>query len=279
MKAINRPLAALYLASVLPFLGTSAALGAMPVHLTQFEELVAKCAPDIHPQTFKSVVTTESTFQPFAIGVVNGKVERTPRTQEEAIAAAEDLEKKGFNFSLGLAQVNRHNLAKYGESYQSIFEPCRNIRVGAAILKDCYVRAKAKIPDEQQALRASFSCYYSGNFTRGFKPDRPGEASYVQKVVTNALGAGNRTVVPAVLPQDGETMETGRAPGRQPTAKLVKAAASDWVSFGDLPEPEPGLASPELAPVVVERITKKRTATVQQKPIPESTDAFVMVVD
>lgn len=224
MKANKLLLALTGIFSALPLAVASAP--AKSAHLTQFEELVAQCAPDIHPQTFKGVVTTESTFNPFAIGVVNGKVARTPRNQVEAIATAKELEKNGFNFSLGLAQVNRYNLAKYGETYETIFEPCRNIKAGAAILKDCYVRAKTKIADEQQALRAAFSCYYSGNFTRGFKPDRPGEPSYVQKVVTNALEMTSRTIVPAVEPQSSDAVVAVGSVGGSTVAKKPKLLRS-----------------------------------------------------
>lgn len=100
MRANNWRLAATGVFSALPLAVASAP--ASSVALTQFEELVAQCAPEIHPQTFKGVVSTESTFNPFAIGVVNGKVARSPRNQAEAIATAKELEKNGFNFSLGL---------------------------------------------------------------------------------------------------------------------------------------------------------------------------------
>ncbi len=175
-----------------------------------FDSLAAQCAPDIHPKTLKGVVTTESAWNPYAIGVVGGKLARQPRELNEAIATAKELERQGFNFSLGLGQVNRYNLAKYGETYETIFEPCRNLKAGGAILKDCFERAKAKIPDEQAALRAAFSCYYSGNFSRGFKPDRPGEPSYVEKVVANSVTETAQAipVVPSVKPQNGENVST-----------------------------------------------------------------------
>src|SRR5690625_4145763 len=75
-----------------------------------FEQLAAECAPDVHPTTLKAVVTTESSWNPYAIGVVNGYLEHQPRTLDEAIATAYELEEQGYNFSLGLGQVNRQNL-------------------------------------------------------------------------------------------------------------------------------------------------------------------------
>ena len=58
------------------------------------------------------VVRVESSGNPYAIGVVGGRLQRQPKNLAEAVATAKMLEQKGFNFSLGLAQVNRYNLKK-----------------------------------------------------------------------------------------------------------------------------------------------------------------------
>lgn len=166
-----------------------------------FEKLAKDCAPGVHVDTLKALVTIESSGNPYAIGVVNGVLERQPRSLSEAISTAKRLEKEGFNFSMGLSQVNRYNLPKYGETYESIFEPCRNLRTGAAILTDCFTRASIKLKDDQAALRAALSCYYSGNFSRGFKPDTPGQPSYVQKVV-DASTKGQPPLIPKIDPND-----------------------------------------------------------------------------
>lgn len=151
-----------------------------------FIALAQQCAPTVHPHTMRAVAQVESSFNPYAIGVVRGKLERQPRNKAEAVATAKALEAQGFNFSLGVAQVNRYNLTKYGLDYEGAFEPCANVRAGAAILKDCYDRALIRFKDQQTALRASFSCYYSGNFRTGFVPDFKGQPSYVDKVLRSA---------------------------------------------------------------------------------------------
>lgn len=275
MRATNLLVMLLSVFSILTLATVSAS--AKPVHLAQFDELVAQCAPEIHPLTFKGIVNTESTFNPFAIGVVNGKVGRTPRNRNEAIATAKELEKNGFNFSLGLAQVNRYNLAKYGETYETIFEPCRNIKAGAAILKDCYIRAKAKIADEQKALRASFSCYYSGNFKRGFKADRPGEPSYVQKVVANALGTADHPVVPAVEKKSDDSAFVTRSVSE---AAMVSKKAStvlvdEWVSFGDA---EPAIQK-KLETVAVQPTKLVFTPVKQDEATARQENSFVVVIN
>lgn len=116
------------------------------------------------------VVRVESGFHPYAIGVVGGRLARQPRNLPEAVATARMLEQQGYNFSLGLAQVNRYNLRRHGlGSYEQAFTSCDNLRAGSRILQECYQRAG----DWGKA----FSCYYSGNFTTGFRH------GYVQKVM------------------------------------------------------------------------------------------------
>ena len=43
------------------------------------------------------VMRVESSFNPYAIGVVGGRLERQPRNLPEAVATARMLEKNGFN--------------------------------------------------------------------------------------------------------------------------------------------------------------------------------------
>ncbi|KRA20936.1 hypothetical protein ASE43_03510 [Lysobacter sp. Root983] len=122
------------------------------------------------------VVRVESSYNPYAIGVVGGRLVRQPRSLPEALATVRMLEGKGYNFSLGLAQVNRYNLAKYGlDSYEKAFEACPNLQAGSKILAECYGRSSGD-------WGKSFSCYYSGNFVTGYRH------GYVQKVYAS-MGA------------------------------------------------------------------------------------------
>jgi len=130
--------------------------------------LAQQCAPTVSPPTMAAILHVESNLNPYAIGVVGGRLTRQPETVDEAIATAKALEVAHWNFSVGIAQINRHNLAKYALTYEQAFEPCANMRVASKILEDCFVRAKRGAPDEQAALRAALSCYYAGNFVRGF---------------------------------------------------------------------------------------------------------------
>ena len=155
---------------------------ASQAHANQnFYNLAKQCAPNVHPQTMAAIVRTESSFNPFAIGVVGGALSRQPRNMQEAQRAVQTLLSQGKNFSMGLGQVNRYNLPKYGLNYQSVFDPCKNLNAGGKILAECYARALPSTNGNQQlAVKKAFSCYYSGNFVTGYKH------GYVQKVVNNS---------------------------------------------------------------------------------------------
>lgn len=132
---------------------------------------IAACQPlAVPPEVMHHVVRVESSYNPYAIGVVGGRLARQPRNLPEALSTVRMLESRGYNFSLGLAQVNRYNLDKYGiDSYERAFDPCTNLQAGSRILAECYGRAGGH-------WGKSFSCYYSGNFATGYRH------GYVQKI-------------------------------------------------------------------------------------------------
>jgi type IV secretion system protein VirB1 len=159
-----------------------------------FTALAQQCAPQVAPATLAAIVRTESGFNPYAIGVVHGQLVRQPRSQAEAIATAQDLERRGWNYSVGLAQVNRSNFGRYGLTPDTAFDACLNLATGAAILSACYRAARGEIAQVQQALKASLSCYASGDFVTGYR------TGYVQRVSGNAA-VRPIPAVPAIAPE------------------------------------------------------------------------------
>ena len=136
-------------------------------------------------EVMQHVVRVESSHNPFAIGVVGGRLVRQPQNISEAVATARMLEQKGYNFSLGLGQVNRYNLVKYGlDSYEKAFKTCPNLQAASRILAECYSRSGGN-------WGKSFSCYYSGNFETGFKH------GYVQKVYASINQGRVQADIPA----------------------------------------------------------------------------------
>ncbi len=184
-----------------------------------FADLSATCAPLVHVQTMQALVQVESGFDPFAIGVVNGRLERQPVNKAEAVATARELERLGFNYSVGIAQVNKHNFKKFGLTLETAFDPCQSLRAGSQILASCFKSAHARYTVEQQALQAAFSCYYSGNFQTGFRPDFKGQPSYVQKVL-NAAARG-KAAAPIAVTRDRPASLA--APRPEPTVQAADA--------------------------------------------------------
>lgn len=161
--------------------------------MLDFPAIALQCGPEVATEVIQRIVTVESSYNPYAIGVVGGRLQRQPKTKEEAVVTAQYLASNGWNFSMGLGQINRYNLSKYGLDYQSVFEPCSNLKAAAAIYQDCFDRA-AKTSDFASARMKAYSCYYSGNFSRGFVADAGSSSSYVDRIANvkidgSALGA------------------------------------------------------------------------------------------
>ena len=145
---------------------------------TDFIALVMACAPAVDPGTAGALVAVESAFNPHAIGIVGGVLDRQPRQRSEALATARRLHADGWNYSVGLAQINAQNFQRLGLTIESAFEPCRNLAAMQSVLLDCFERADRRpVHTPQRSLRQALSCYYSGNFATGF------DHGYVRRVV------------------------------------------------------------------------------------------------
>ncbi len=208
--------------------------------MLDFNTLAQHCAPNVHPTTLQAVVRTESGFNPYAIGVVGGRLARQPRTLPEAVATAKALDARGINFSMGLGQVNKSNLAVYGLTYETVFDLCANLKAGGNILHACYQRAVSAMGSGDSAVRAAISCYYSGNFTRGFKADF-GATSYVQRVAANATDTSpTLDVVPAIpVVMDRAVVKAIARPSAPPSTSNNDSTPvkrhPKWDAFGDYP--------------------------------------------
>lgn len=154
-----------------------------------FSTLAASCAPLVHLHTVHALVAVESSFNPHAVGVVGGVLQRQPRTLGEARATANALQQGGWDFSVGLAQINQRNFSRLGLSVDSAFEPCANLRAMQAVLVECVERSLKKVASAPTLDRA-LSCYYSGNFVTGF------DHGYVDRV----MGAARRKPAPLAQP-------------------------------------------------------------------------------
>ena len=129
------------------------------------------CPVVVEPQRLSAVVRTESSGNPFAIGVVGHYLSSQPATLEQAVLVADELKRRGLNYSLGLGQVNQVNFSTYGIDHRNGFDQCKNLSAASKILKKCY--------DQYGSWGKAYSCYYSGDPRTGFTH------GYVNKVNAN----------------------------------------------------------------------------------------------
>lgn len=216
-------------------------------------EMMACADLAVPAEVMHHVAKVESSFNPFAIGVVGGRLARQPRSLGEALSTARMLEQEGYNFSLGIAQVNRYNLDKQGlDSYEKAFDICPNVQAGSRILAECYGRSG-------QDWGKAFSCYYSGNFTTGFRH------GYVQKVVASWQGAVASGAQPAAIPVIRSQPAAPR-PARAAAVSAVESLIARRVAeaaassrSGDTPQ-----NMPSLQPAPVDAITAAAPAAVRR---------------
>lgn len=180
-----------------------------PPATASFASLAQVCAPHVDTTTLAALVRVESGFNPYAIGVVGARLQYQPHSYEQALATARALAARGYDFSVGLGQVNVRNLARVGESLTTIFDPCRNLHASSAILQQCFARSSARAGDTQGALRDALSCYYSGNFMTGYRQ------GYVARILAGAYSnwrlAHARDPRPAARPPLPAAPASGRA--------------------------------------------------------------------
>jgi len=102
-----------------------------------------QCAPSVAPTVLEAIIRTESSFHPLALHV-NGNVRlrSAPKSAAQAAAWSTWLIKQGYSIDMGLMQINSHNLASLNLTTEGAFDPCQNVRAGAALLQSQYARAR-----------------------------------------------------------------------------------------------------------------------------------------
>ena len=253
-------------------------------------ELMGCTGLAVPPTVMEHVVKVESSFNPYAIGVVGGRLARQPRSLAEALSTARMLEERGYNFSLGLAQVNRYNLSRQGlDSYEKAFDTCPNLRAGARILAECYGRSG-------RDWGKAFSCYYSGNFTTGYRHGyvqkvfaswqrKAGQEAAPIPVIDRRTTAPSRRAVPATARASGKPslverrIEDARNGRAAPPSTAIPAASGFAVPAPTIASPQaPAVVQAPDAPVMVQPYYQN-TAVVPQVPpamqISGRDDAFV----
>ena len=169
--------------------------------LLQLAPLIQTCASKVAPETMAAIVEVESGGDPLAISVVGAKLKNPPTNAVEAIEVAQQLETLGKSFSVGIAQLPAKDLAKFGLTYETAFDPCENLKVASQRLVTCYQKAKKRsaFVEDQTALSDALSCFKFGNFKKGYQAPK-GTLSYVDQVRAAVQPLPPYTVPSLLLP-------------------------------------------------------------------------------
>ena len=146
---------------------------------TAFLALAVQCAASIPSSTSLDVARVESGFHPYAIAEIlpdsRGVISHFPTSLPEAIRLTRQLATQERRYSVGLMQITSTNFRHYGVTASDLLNPCINLSVFERILADCYRRGGT--------LKRALSCYYSGNFETGQRPESAiNQTSYVQRI-------------------------------------------------------------------------------------------------
>ncbi|HGY2281754.1 TPA: lytic transglycosylase domain-containing protein [Citrobacter braakii] len=144
-----------------------------------FLTVAMQCAASVHPTTALDIARVESDLSPYAIAEIvpggKGVISHFPASRDEAVSLTGRLAAQGRRYSVGLMQITSTNFHHYGVTATDLLTPCVNLSVFERILTDCYRRGGT--------LKRALSCYYSGNFQTGQRPEPAfNQTSYVQRI-------------------------------------------------------------------------------------------------
>src|SRR5439155_1461521 len=114
--------------------------------------LAQSCAANVPVSTLEAIARTESALYPYALSInrphqlarrqgwnrATITLERQPTSLEEAVAWTKWLLGQGITVSIGLLQVNSEHAAHLHLTAEQLFDPCTNLRSGAALLSATY---------------------------------------------------------------------------------------------------------------------------------------------
>jgi type IV secretion system protein VirB1 len=161
----------------------------------EFVSIAGRCAQGAPPDTLLAIARTESGLYPNAISINHPRssakyagyrdaeiiLSRQPQNKMEAARWVRWLAAHHLTVSIGLMQVNAEIASRFSVSAEQLFDPCTNLRVGAAILIAAYSDLARDMGEGFPALDAALSLYNTGDSRAGFRN------GYVANVYAHAL--------------------------------------------------------------------------------------------
>jgi type IV secretion system protein VirB1 len=189
------------------------------------------CAASVAPDTMRAIISVESRGYIYAINDNTARAAYCvpgsaayPCSRREAAAIAGRTIALGHSVDVGIAQVNSSNFRAYHVAATDMLEPCENLKAGSAILAAAYRTARARFPDQREALWHAIMAYNTGSLYAGER--------YVRSVVEVALTRPSDPLVPSIKilqsrldsPVDDVRLSTTQRPHHAPLN--VKIAVS-----------------------------------------------------
>ncbi len=109
-----------------------------------FAEEYEKCFMDasdkygINIHLLKAIAKVESGMHPYAVNINLKGRNKSFYIKNKKVASAfiSYLEKKGYDFDVGISQINIRNIRRFGLSPVELLDPCKNIEISARILRE-----------------------------------------------------------------------------------------------------------------------------------------------
>jgi soluble lytic murein transglycosylase-like protein len=101
---------------------------------------------DIPYQILVAIAKVESGFRPWVINInQNGRSIKVinPKSVEEAAIYLQYLHDNGYNYDVGVGQINVRNIKRLGLRPQQLLDPCNNIMVSGLYSKRKYFEIRA----------------------------------------------------------------------------------------------------------------------------------------
>lgn len=102
-----------------------------------FNEAAARY--NIPPALLVAIAKVESGFRPWVININhNGQSVKVinPKTYEEAVYYLNYLHQNGYNYDVGIGQINVSNIKRFRIEPVLLLDPCNNLMVSAHILRE-----------------------------------------------------------------------------------------------------------------------------------------------
>lgn len=218
-------------------------------------DYIPQCAPQVSPVLMQALVKQESAFNPYAIGADSGGqvVLPQPKTLQEAVKKAEELQAAGKRFSVGIAQIHISNVQAAGLTWEQVFDPCKNLSLGQSILFNFYRTAVKEGYAGIDAVWAALRGYNSGSVHKTVSD------KYAQDIFTHMQKLVNQPVA-----QVNTNTRTTPASQNPSFAQLVPATANQF------PEAQKNNSIQQLSQVALVPASLKKSALAAD----ESPDIF-----